>query len=115
MLFMYVFGLLAIRVRKPFVLALTAAALCFVTGLAFGNEFSRAGAAALVYAVLGLGWFSILEKTSETIFLWFLVFLPGPLLMALGVGIADVAMFGQQAAAAPSGAERQRWSTDSAR
>ena len=59
----------------------------------FGAEFDRAAVAASTYFVLALGWFALLAKLSETIMLWFIVFLPGPFLMSLAVLALNLAMY----------------------
>lgn len=99
MLFMYVIGLLSMRVKSMVLLSSICAALVFGSSLVFGAEFSRAGTGAVFYFLLALPWFWLLEKTSETIFMWFVIFLPGPFAISIAVVAADIAMFGQIPAA----------------
>ena len=97
MLFFYVFGLLSMRVKSVIGLASVAAILSLASGLAFGAEFSRAGTGALVYFVLGLIWFWLLDKTRDTIFMWFMIFLPGPYGMLLAALAAEITICGPPA------------------
>jgi len=98
MLFMYVLGLLSMRVKSTVVLASICAVLVLATSLLFGAEFQRAGIGALIYLLLGLPWFWLLQKTSDTIFMWFVVLIPGPYAIFLAATAADIAMFGRVAA-----------------
>ena len=93
MLFMYVIGLLSQRGGKPWILAMLCAVLTLGSSMVFGAEFGRAAVGAVLYFVLGLVWFVVLAKLSETIVLWFVVFLPTPFLMSLAVLALDVAMY----------------------
>ena len=95
MLFMYVIGLLSMRVKSTVLLSITCAALVLASSLIFGAELPRAGTGAVFYFLLCLPWFWLLEKTSETIFMWFMIFLPGPFAISFAVIAADIAMFGQ--------------------
>ena len=94
MLFLYVLGMLSMRVKAFWVLAVVCAVLCFATSLLFDIEAGRAGMSAVSCFVMGLAWFWMLTKASDTIFMWFLIFLPGPFAMSLGIAVIDVAMFG---------------------
>ena len=93
MLFMYIIGLMSQRGGKPWILAGLCAALTLVSSMVFGAEFGRAAVSAAAYFALGLGWFCILAKLSETIVLWFIVFLPGPFVMSFAILALDVAMY----------------------
>ena len=96
MLFTYALGLLAIKVNKPLVLAVFLALMCFGWDLIMGAYGAKgAGFVGALYFVFGFGWFWVLEKISNTIFLWFLVFVPTPFVLSIAIGIAQFAMFGK--------------------
>ena len=93
MLFMYIIGLISQRGGKPWILAAVCAGLTFGFSMMFGAELGCAAVDAIAYFALGLAWFLVLAKLSETIVLWFLVFLPGPFLMSLAILALNVAMY----------------------
>ncbi len=93
MLFMYAIGAIASRIQSILFPALICAALSFGSAMVFGVETPRAGVSAMVYFVMGLLWFWLLRKANETLFVWFLIFCPGPLAIWWVTIAVDVIVF----------------------
>jgi hypothetical protein len=95
MMMMYFIGFLTSKVKNTLVLAIACGLLYLLANMAFGVEFPRAGTGAAVYLLLGFAWLWGLEKASDTIFMWFVILLPGPIAINFVATVLEVAMFGK--------------------